>query len=197
MSIRRGRALWLGGTLTAAGLTLAFAGLAGLLALVVERPLVSQMANAAAFSSVGWMTLQLRRRAHVLQPALGAGGAVLLFGLLQILLMPALRQTYSLRQLWLSVLLSAACAFSLAWLGALFASGGRVTMPRLRRAAVARPLQEPRGGAPEDGFRGLEGELADGLRRDDREPDHRHGEVRGSQHLGKLSHARRGHPLAG
>jgi hypothetical protein len=175
----------------------AFAGLAGLLALVVERPLVTQMANAAAFSSVGWMTLQLRRRAHVLQPALGAGGAVFLLGVLQILLMPALQHSYGLRQLWLSVLLSATCAFSLAWLGALFASGGRVIMPRLRAAVVARPLQEPSGGAPGDGVRGLEGELADGLRRDGRQPAHRRGQVRGSERLGKLSHARRGHPLAG
>ena len=132
--------------MTAAGLTLAFAGLAGLLALVVERPLVSQMANAGAFSSVGWMTLQLRRRAHVLQPALGAGGTVFVFGVLQILLIPALRQGNALSQLWVSVLLSTACAFSLAWLGALLASGGRNNMPALRAAGAGDRWQARRRG---------------------------------------------------
>ncbi|HEU4583113.1 MAG TPA: hypothetical protein VFS67_32860 [Polyangiaceae bacterium] len=183
--------------MTAAGLTLAFAGLAGLLALVVERPLVSQMANAGAFSSVGWMTLQLRRGAHVLQPALGAASAVFVFGVLQIALIPALRQNNAAGQLWLCVLLSSACAFSLAWLGALLASGGRDTMPVLSRVVVARPLQGSDGDAPADGPRSLEGEPADHLRRDDRQPDHRRGEVRGSECLGKLGHARRRHPLAG
>jgi hypothetical protein len=48
--------------------------------------------NTLAFMGVGFMTLHLAERTHVLDPAIGAGGAVLLFGAVQVALVPALRQ---------------------------------------------------------------------------------------------------------
>jgi hypothetical protein len=119
------------GVLTGAVLTLAFAGLATSIALLARSSLVMLLLNTLAFMAVGFMTLQLRERMHVLEPAIGAGGAVLLFSVAQVVFVPALRDEVGSRPLLTSLLASVALAFFCAWLGGLLASGGRNRKPSL------------------------------------------------------------------
>jgi hypothetical protein len=117
------------GVLIGAILTFAFAGLATSIALLADSPQLMLLLNTLAFVGVGFMTLQLGERTHVLDPAIGAGGAVLLFSAVQVALVPALRQELGSRTLQTSLLVSVALAFSFAWLGGLVATGGRNRKP--------------------------------------------------------------------
>ena len=53
---------------------------------VFEHVAVAIGSKVAGLSAVGWMTLRLRKGAHVFAPAIGAGSAVLVFGTFQVAL---------------------------------------------------------------------------------------------------------------
>lgn len=143
--------------LTAAILTFVFAGFAAVISNVFEYVAVIVLSNVAAFLAVGWITLALRRGAHVFEPALGAGGAVLVFGVIQLALVPAFRQQLGLSAAVTSLIVSVGSASSLALLGALLTSGGRA-----RRAEASAPrsrrFEPPR--AADHGFDGPESQPA-------------------------------------
>jgi hypothetical protein len=142
------------GILTGAIVALALGGVAALLSRIPLPPTLLLLANALAFAAVGWVTLRIRPGARALEPAIGAGGVALMFGLVQLVAEPALREQYGWRLILTSLTVSSGFAFSLSWLGALLARGwargrsdrGAPTRWRRTRRAGANP--DPGGAAP-------------------------------------------------
>jgi hypothetical protein len=124
------------GVLTGAILTFVFVGLAALISNVFESATTIVVSNVVALLGVGWLTLQLRHGAHVIEPALGAAGAVLSFGAIQSALVPGFRQELGWNVVVTSIVVSTGAAFSLALIGALLASG------RSKRASLAGAIRE-------------------------------------------------------
>lgn len=126
------------GVLVGAALTLAFGGLATLVASLVQSAGTMLVLSVLGLIAAGLATSWIRPAAHPLEPAVGAGAAILLFSLVQIALTPQLRDELGWGQIATSLLVSVLFAFSLAWIGALI--GHR---HRLRSAPASRRYGAP------------------------------------------------------
>jgi hypothetical protein len=111
-------------------LTIALVMVAALIGSLIPAPAAALVLVAVAFLGVGALTMRLRPASKPSEPAIGAALLVLLLSILQLTIVPGPMRELPLGQVALSVVLSIAFAFSLAWLGARIAARGGMAAPR-------------------------------------------------------------------
>lgn len=121
------RSIGIAGIGIGAGLTIAFTLVADLLGATLRSAPVAVALAAIALFLAGLVTLRIRPTAHPLEPALGAGGIVLLFGIIRVALWRQEPLGVTPGQLGVALVMGVVMAFLLAW------SGGSVGS-RLRRS---------------------------------------------------------------